>query len=282
MSQQAALIVGIATTIGLISSWMRTNHTSQRIHHKKDNAAKEKEVNDHIHSVRQAVVGRRKVATCRRIEAGQEHKLDAQSKIIHFVRHAEGIHNVAAEATGCLCADPTRQCPYSHPSLVDPKLTEKGRSQVISLQSRASQANPELIVVSPHVRTIESALLAFEKCNGIPFLAVECAREHYGKHICDKRNNASDTKQKYQKIDMSLITEEDTLWTEEREPRSNVIDRSFELMEWLKQRPEKNIAVVSHSSFLLTLMNACVETEDESLTTWFETAEMRSVALTFH
>jgi broad specificity phosphatase PhoE len=257
-------------TVGYLSTFLRSRSGSTGMR---------KEIQDHINSIRQEVGGRPKAAVCRKV--GSQIKPNKQSKTVHFVRHAEGIHNVAAAGIGCLCNRGSGECPYMHPSLIDPKLTERGRGQVAALQVRATQLQPEVVIVSPHVRTIESALIIFEKCD-TKFLALECAREQYGKHICDKRSLASDTARKFGRINMSLILEEDMLWTTVRESRSSVIDRAFQLVEWLKERPESNIAVVTHSSFLLTLFNAALDTtEQPELSKWFDTAEMRSVVLEF-
>ena len=52
--------------------------------------------------------------------------------------------------------------------------------------------------------------------------------------------------------------EEDTLWkADERESTRDLTQRGVDFLQWLMQRPEQSIAVVSHSSFLLHMLSAC-------------------------
>lgn len=50
-------------------------------------------------------------------------------------------------------------------------------------------------------------------------------------------------------------------------------------MERLTSMPYKNVAVATHSSWLLTLFNAVLECEDEELKKWFATGELRTVLI---
>ena len=83
-------------------------------------------------------------------------------------------------------------------------------------------------------------------------------------------------------VDFSMIeTEEDLLFQDrKRESKMEVGERAYKFMEWLSCRPETNIAVASHSGWLLTLFNGICDS-DETLKAWWQTGELRSVKLEF-
>jgi broad specificity phosphatase PhoE len=142
---------------------------------------------------------------------------------------------------------------------------------------------PELIVFSSNCRALQTGMIAFESLAGkVPFLAHEMVREETGIHICDRRRPKSRQMAEFPKIDFSMLeTEEDSLFhPEERENKTDVADRCYKFLEWLKERPEKHVGVASHSAWLLTIFNANFEC-DESLRGWFQTGEMRSAVLEF-
>merc|ERR1712054_511618 len=86
----------------------------------------------------------------------------------------------------------------------------------------------------------------------------------------------------FPKVDWShIVDEDDPLWTEERESSQVLADRAYSFMMWLRTRPEKEVAVVTHSAWLFNLLNTTVECEDQELAQWFLTGELRSVVLEF-
>ena len=84
----------------------------------------------------------------------------------------------------------------------------------------------------------------------------------------------------------SFLDEEDQFWAEEREPSDVVIGRGVDMMKWLATRPETEIAVVTHSSWLKHLFRSfgqSIETKDkEELHRLSGNAEVRSVCLALH
>ena len=86
--------------------------------------------------------------------------------MVHFVRHAEGIHNEAVMSAthpnlGTAPGDPT---PIEHTTpgawgFFDAKLTPKGVQQCVAARVGAAAAphcTPELVVVSPLIRTLQT------------------------------------------------------------------------------------------------------------------------------
>jgi broad specificity phosphatase PhoE len=211
-------------------------------------------------------------------------------KTIHFIRHGQGFHNLVADlfsSSGRTWVQHTKSPdnPYAMPEILDAPLTEKGRQQALILQPRVRtfDIQPELIVLSPNCRAIQTGTIVFEHLIGkIPFLAHEMAREENGVHYCDKRRSKSRQEKEFPMIDFSLLeTDDDVIFREDRrETKMEVGERIYKFMEWLARRSEKTVAVSSHSSWLLTVFNGVCECDDE-LKGWFQTGEMRSVKLQF-
>lgn len=219
-------------------------------------------------------------------------------KTVHFVRHGQGFHNLMAD----LAREQGREWvqnvkskdnPYTTPEIVDAPLTEKGRQQALLLQSHVEQLPqaPQLVVLSPNCRALQTGLLAFESLlptapgerGHAPFIAHEMVREEHGVHCCDQRRSVSRQSREFPFVDFSLLeTDEDTLFQEDaRETKVQVGERVYQFMEWLYERTEDHVAVSSHSAWLLTVFNGVCQSEENKLKEWFLTGEMRSVVLEF-
>ena len=227
--------------------------------------------------------------------------LKKRTKIVHFVRHAEGFHNEAVREFG----DETPTI-YSTPGserYLDARLNTQGIEQCKAVRdSLGSDVNPSLVVVSPLTRTLETAHHIFggrhlDGTSSLPFLVHDICRERWGKFTNDKRRSKSEIRPEFEAIFKStgdsidfdshgFRTDEDSEWTEERESDESCSKRGIELLCWLSKRPEKEIAVVTHSSFLRHLFKGFGETlssEDRtSLQRTYGNAEVRSVTLAAH
>jgi len=216
--------------------------------------------------------------------------------VVHFVRHGQGYHNLIADLYreagrewNSLTAEGDN--PYKRPEVVDPPLTELGRSQARSLQRSVDNLEVQLVVLSPLTRTTQTALLAFEHLIAnastsakVPFVAHDGCHEIGGVHTCDRRRSLSELRRDFPAVDYQTasVREDDPLWSaSHRETLPEVAARGYDFLLWLRQRRERNIAVVSHSTFLRTLFNAVLHCESPSLQDRLETGEMRSVRLTF-
>ncbi|DBA66794.1 TPA: hypothetical protein ACH3X2_001936 [Trebouxia sp. C0005] len=159
------------------------------------------------------------------------------AKTVHFIRHGEGFHNIGFDGNE------------------DAHLTPFGWSQAHGLhdhiQSLPTALGIQLIVVSPMVRTLETATGAFgaglpqggadvmmtsleprEQWQaghpavalppGIPVISHEGCRERVSWSKCDARRSLQETKQQFPGVDFSLIqSEQDTMW-----PHFNSFDES--------------------------------------------------------
>ncbi|KAK4770937.1 hypothetical protein SAY87_031469 [Trapa incisa] len=175
-------------------------------------------------------------------------------KIIHWVRHAQGIHNVESEKNHDALLSP---------ALLDAQLSPLGLQQVNELRKHVLESGIlgriELVVTSPLSRTMETAIGVFRKSDELeklPFLAVELCRERI------------------------IETDDDELWTpDHREIPEEIAARGVKFMNWLRTRPEKEMAVVTHSVFLLHVLNRFAEGCKPGKSNFLKNCELRSMAL---
>jgi len=105
--------------------------------------------------------------------------------------------------------------------------------------------------------------------------------------VCDACRGLEDLTADFPMVDYSnvvqITAELDGTWSDEREPMAAMVDRAYGFMLWLRDRPEREVAVATHSGFLFALVNAVIDTGDlaEGLSSWFMTGELRSLAVTF-
>ncbi|KAL7166040.1 hypothetical protein ACSBR2_036832 [Camellia fascicularis] len=140
---------------------------------------------------------------------------------------------------------------------------------------------PPLMVAN----TGKSSCPAFSSLSCPPFMAVELCREHLGVHPCDKRRSISEYKPLFPAIDFSLIENDaDILWKPDiREKNQELAARGMKLLNWLWTRKEKEIAVVTHSGFLIHTLSAfgndCHPDIKSELCKPFNNCELRSVVI---
>jgi broad specificity phosphatase PhoE len=230
---------------------------------------------------------------------GDSWRASSNTKLVHFVRHGQGYHNLLGEVTRDLGATFSEtgdyelavkeNCPYLLPGIHDPPLTSIGREDAKRLKNLADSLHTELYVVSPMKRSTQTILIGFredmQQRPKIPVIAHEGCREQCGVFLCDKRSSVTDCKDEYPLVDFSLVEgEEDILWqTRTRESMLQMAWRADEFLTWLHDRPEREIVVGTHSAWLMALYNVALEVEagSESLQTMFYTGELRSTLLTY-
>ncbi|CAM9146320.1 unnamed protein product [Chrysoparadoxa australica] len=206
--------------------------------------------------------------------------LKSPSKTVHFIRHAQATHNLAADLEG--------RGAYEKEEHLDARLTDFGKGQCAELakESKKLAGEVQLVVVSPLSRAVETALLCLEQVPGVPWIALDCLREKAGGHPCDKRRTRTEMSKEHPSIEWSFIADEqddywDALGKDDRETDEQIVGRCNDFFSWLAKRPENNIAVVTHSAFLSVLFNKAV-TCGPPLSKWFENCEMRTTVLSLH
>mmetsp|Transcript_21025 Transcript_21025/g.30307 ORF Transcript_21025/g.30307 Transcript_21025/m.30307 type:complete len:199 (-) Transcript_21025:215-811(-) len=182
-------------------------------------------------------------------------------------------------------ADPMLN-PAMRSEILDPALTELGRQQCKARCEEVGLLNPEVVVVSPLLRTIQTARLSFREHRNVPWVAHEGCREELGLLVGNKRRPIIEIKEDFPDIDFSLVEhDEDELWDNYGDRRETLLekaDRIYEFfVDFIKNRPEKEIAVVGHSAWLFCALNGVMEIENEDLRRWFLTSEVRSMRVSF-
>jgi broad specificity phosphatase PhoE len=220
---------------------------------------------------------------------------NTNTKIIHFQRHSQGYHNLICDIwreKGLpidFDSHDSNLNPVIRPEFIDPPLTETGRQQGIARRNQCASLSPQLLIVSPLLRCIQTAKLSFRDhgTDKIKWIAHEGCREELGLLNGNKRRPLQDIQHDYPDIDFTSYIEhdEDFLWDNYGDRRETLLEKSQRIYgflgEFVRNRPEREIAIVSHSAYLFTLMNAVMDIEDEELRSWFLTSEVRSMKVTF-
>eukprot|EP00931_Biecheleriopsis_adriatica_P106663 TRINITY_DN81067_c0_g1_i1.p1 TRINITY_DN81067_c0_g1~~TRINITY_DN81067_c0_g1_i1.p1 ORF type:complete len:651 (-),score=108.21 TRINITY_DN81067_c0_g1_i1:67-2019(-) len=236
------------------------------------------------------------------------------SKIVHIVRHGNGVHNVmvdswaelsslggsghiAAQALFGLDATRTKPAGPSYAPLVDAlrdaPLTERGRQEAsaTSRQAEASGVTASLLVVSPMRRAAETGIVVFPKATRI--VAHDALHECSGLYPWDRRRDLEEIRAdgSLKGVDWSLIQSEECPWWNEnrRETDFEMTRRLIEFMRWMRDQPDKEISIASHSHIIHVLLLCGLLVIPDGATTpngmiadsWFVTGEMRSFSLTW-
>lgn len=204
----------------------------------------------------------------------------SRTKTIHFVRHAEGHHNVAGRK------DPVFG--YLREDLEDPTLTNHGIQQCKDLGKVSVDIvkNAQLVVVSPMNRTMETASHCFPQLVGkVPWVAMENVREQTGLHPCDRRKDITVHKETFHHIDFSnIVNDKDPLYSKYRfrEPNADIAVRARHFMRWLKERPETELIVVSHHHYLQVMFHDIIRSAEPAKDDVdFKNCELRTFVVKF-
>ncbi|KAK6334671.1 hypothetical protein TWF718_010120 [Orbilia javanica] len=164
------------------------------------------------------------------------------TKVI-LIRHGQATHNLEDD--------------FEQP---DPRLTDLGKEQCVKGLRDAFAAgewedfqNLDLVVVSPLFRTLETAFLTFGKefrDGKVPF-AVLPEFQETSPNPCDTGSSVESLKTAFPSLDFSYCERHDWLTKSHGfYTRNNLGFRATCARKWLFERPEKVIAVVTHSGFL--------------------------------
>ena len=151
------------------------------------------------------------------------------------IRHGEALHNVVAKIYGNKV----------YKEFEDTTLTTNGMRQAIE----ANVPPPDLVLVSPLTRTLQTATLMFPN---VKVVALECLKE-YPQHteICNRRSSISTIGKLFPHVDFSDCQTDMQNW-----PNSppTPVDNLGIFYNKLNSFKENNIAIVTHSSWLKFFM----------------------------
>ena len=86
-----------------------------------------------------------------------------------------------------------------------------------------------------------------------------------GTDICNRRKDVTHLKFFYPYIDFSEINDDVLPWTTKKETLEELNGRIQDMIQWIKQRDEKTIAIVSHSSFISQYKDNVINDETNEL-----------------
>ncbi|KAF5563549.1 histidine phosphatase superfamily clade-1 [Fusarium napiforme] len=190
-------------------------------------------------------------------------------QIIHLVRHGQAVHNLG-EANNIL---------------PDTDLTALGQEQARSLISKYPElANVDLIVSSPMRRTLQTTLLGFSSQlqHGLQIVVLPEVQEVSDLN-CDTGSDLSVIKEEFKQepVDFNLVEpgwqvkEGKTKWAP---VVGNILERARAARQWLSERPESEIVVVTHGCFLHFFTDDWVNSVNPDGTDWAN-AEVRSYTI---
>ena len=178
-------------------------------------------------------------------------------KNCYFIRHGYAIHNQLFWDIG------TR----AYTDFRDTNLCYEGYEQAKKLNKTWLELkNIDLVCVSPCVRTLDTALFIF-KNHKAPLIAKDFLIEFTigGSDICNQRKDIEDLRCLYPTFDFSQIKNNTLEWGENKESLVSLQHRIDDMLTWIGKRPEKNIAIVSHSSFIGKFKDGLIGDENNQL-----------------
>ena len=127
----------------------------------------------------------------------------------------------------------------------------------------------ELILVSPLTRTLDTAKLIFQH-HKAPVIALDYLMEHpQAEEICNLRASKEELSLRYPNFDFSNLSDNSKIyWKDELNYEKEIVQlnkRIEDFKSYVKNRSEKKIAVVSHSSFLGQMMFNKIEDPSNEL-----------------
>ncbi|KAK5173200.1 uncharacterized protein LTR77_003322 [Saxophila tyrrhenica] len=184
---------------------------------------------------------------------------------IHIVRHAQGYHNVGKYGEG----------------IHDPFLTEEGKGQAQELCSKFPHHDSiDLLAASPMCRTIQTCQIAFQPAvdRGLKILLIPHAQEASNEQMDTGSTQEVISEAFGDLVDMKQL-DVHPYWNRNigvfDVNAEALIERARLLRRILRERPEKNIALVSHGSFAHYIVGNVDESGAQITRMWSNT-ECRS------
>lgn len=162
---------------------------------------------------------------------------------LYLIRHGLSQHNTLFNKYGVDI--------FYNPYYLDTKLVPEGHKQSKILRNSNKLKDIDLVLTSSLSRCLQTTYNIFDD-KEIPIIALDILKEFpQGLQTCNRRSDIDILKPLYPKIDFSNITHnEDINWNENREETIDELNERIDSLKlFLKNRCEKNVAIVGHSSF---------------------------------
>ncbi|EPX75387.1 phosphoglycerate mutase family protein [Schizosaccharomyces octosporus yFS286] len=180
-------------------------------------------------------------------------KSSPQAKTVYIVRHGQAEHNVG---------------PDEDHRIRDPNLTQLGRSQADELREKLSQhpISFDLIVCSPMRRTLQTMEIGLRDSLQTGIIPIDICPlvEEAGDWPCDIGLEVEETAQKFPKYNFKAC--QDGVYPARegiyRGDYESNMQRATKALEYIKNLPQKEIVVVTHSVFIRFLLRQQKPEED--------------------
>jgi len=164
------------------------------------------------------------------------------TKRVHLIRHGQSLFNAAFA-----------ESPVD-PMIFDAPLSPLGHQQVATLRDTVRQLAADIVVTSPLTRAIQTTLGAFG-LETAP-VVVEALHRERVEHSCDVGRSPAELAVEFPRLAFAHL--DDPWWHSDgshpraivTEPEETLLSRVEAFRRWLGRRPEREIAVVGHGTFL--------------------------------
>lgn len=172
------------------------------------------------------------------------------NKILYCVRHGESIHYKQFFKYG--------SSSYYDKLYKDSKLTDRGHEQSNNLSTWDKINKIDLVITSPQYRALQTTSNIFQDHLGSKkIIALESVREYpLSFQKCNQRSKKSLLKKDFIHINFDNIkTDEDNIWSKDKsESLISLENRVGDFLNFIKNRPEKTICLISHDLFINKLV----------------------------
>lgn len=179
-------------------------------------------------------------------------------KNVYCIRHGTAEHNVLFKEVG----------EKAYMMLRDSSLTELGQSESKLLgQHWIEKNNIELVIVSPLTRTLQTATNIFKDVN-VKMISLDQVKEYPASYEnINHRKDRSELVVKYHPtVNFKHLPETDSLWhAETNETLEQLETRVKQVKDFILQRKENNIAIVSHTTYLAYFLYGKIDDYDNQL-----------------
>ncbi|KAG7383958.1 hypothetical protein PHYPSEUDO_003177 [Phytophthora pseudosyringae] len=193
-------------------------------------------------------------------EMDRKRREGTQVKLVVFLRHGEGTHNVAIDKYG---SDAWNAYYCKLPEYLDAPLTVTGIQQAGNASTRlntevSNGLRLEHVVISPLERALRTFAIAYQnQTSNMSSTPLELPREVLGVDTCDERRNISEKRVQYPALDFGgFESDADPWWTpDHRETDVEMETRATKFLELIFHNiSAQTVGVVSHSVFGAALL----------------------------